>query len=492
MNPATAASGPARTGHPPGLSTLFFTEMWERCSFYGMRAVLILFMTAAVQTGGLGMSDALAGAVYGLYTASVYFAALPGGWVADRLLGAQRAVWYGGLLIVLGQFTLALPRTDTFYLGLLFVVLGTGLLKPNVSAIVGQLYPEGGARRDAGFTIFYMGINLGAAIGPLVCGYLGEKVNWRLGFAAAGFGMLLGLIQFRLLRARLGEAGAVLVQSGPRRHRDMAVLGGGLGILGLVVVLIWSGLVSIDALKVAQATKWFILGLAVLFFAGVLLFGGLSGVEKKRVCVIAILFVCSALFWCGFEQAGSSFNLFAKRHTDRQCLGWVMPAGWFQMVGPVFVISLAPVVAALWVGLARRGREPSLPAKFAFGLALLGVGFLVMAWGAARAGAGLVWPTWLISTYFIHTLAELCVSPVGLSSVTKLAPPRLTGQMMGVWFLATSLGNLVAGLIAGEVSDESTRLMATRFLQIAALTGGLAVVLALLSRPVRRLMGGVR
>lgn len=492
MNAASASTTPPDPRHPPGLSTLFFTEMWERCSFYGMRAVLILFMTAAVQAGGLGMSDALAGAIYGLYTAGVYFAALPGGWVADRLLGARRAVWCGGLLIVLGQFTLAWPRTETFYLGLLLVVLGTGLLKPNVSAIVGQLYPEGGARRDAGFTIFYMGINLGAAIGPLVCGYLGEKVNWRLGFAAAGVGMLVGLAQFGLLQGRLGQAGALERTAGAARRRDLNLLSAALGLLVLLIALIWSGFLRVNALAVAQATKWIILGLAVLFFLAVVLFGGLTSVEKKRVGVIAILFVCSALFWCGFEQAGSSFNLFAERHTARQSFGWTMPAGWFQMVGPVFVISLAPVVAALWVGLARRGREPSLPAKFGLGLAVLGVGFLVMAWGSKRAGAGPVWPTWLIATYFIHTLAELCVSPVGLSSVTKLAPPRLTGQMMGVWFLATSLGNLVAGLIAGEVSDRSTGLMATRFLQIAAATGGLALVLSLLVGPVKRLMGGVR
>lgn len=466
--------------------------MWERCSFYGMRALLILFMTAAVAHGGMGLDDRTAGAIYGLYTAAVYLAALPGGWVADRLLGAQQAVWYGGVLIAAGQFMLAVPRRDTFFIGLILVVLGTGLLKPNVSTLVGQLYPEGGARRDAGFTLFYMGINLGAAIGPLICGLLGEKVNWHLGFAAAGLGMVFGLVQFRVMRRHLTGGQPPGDGLGTRR-RDQVLLIGALVLLAGVVGLVWSGQVPFSPTAVARATKWVIMGLAVVFFVVVLGFGGLTTAERKRVGVIAILFVSSALFWSGFEQAGSSFSLFAERQTLRRYFGWEMPAGWFQMVGPVFIIGLAPVAAALWVALARRGRDPSLPAKFAMGLALLGVGFLVIAWGARRAeGGGLVWPTWLIATFLIHTFAELCVSPVGLSSVTKLAPPRLVGQMMGVWFLATSLGNLIAGLIAGEVSGETPGLMTTRFLQIVAITGGTAVVLFLLARPVRRLMGGVQ
>lgn len=493
MNPATTSTDSSTTRHPRGLYTLFFTEMWERCSYYGMRALLILFMTAAIQTGGLGMNEKLAGAIYGLYTAAVYLAALPGGWVADRLLGAQRAVWVGGWLIAAGQFTLAVPRTDVFFVGLLLVVLGTGLLKPNVSTMVGHLYPEGGARRDSGFTLFYMGINLGATVGPLICGWLGEKVNWRLGFAVAGLGMVGGLIQYRLTRHHLGAAGAVAPHDTGRRRHDWGILGGAMGVLVLLVVLLWTGVVRVDAVAIAQLTKWVILGLALVFFLYVLLLGKLDALEKKRVGVIAILFIASATFWSGFEQAGSSLNLFAERHTLRLLAGWEIPAGWFQSLNPLFVITLAPVVAAAWLTLARRNWDLSLPVKFAVGLALLGGGFLVMAAAAKLVVQGnKVWPTWLIATYLMHSIGELCLSPVGLSSVTKLAPKRFVGQMMGVWFLATSLGNLIAGLIAGEVSGDATNQMPARFFQIVLTTCGASALLLIFAKPIKRLMSGTQ
>jgi POT family proton-dependent oligopeptide transporter len=474
--------------HPPGLSTLFFTEMWERCSYYGMRALLILFMTAAMQEGGLGLNDQVAGAIYGLYTAAVYLAALPGGWVADRWLGGQRAVWWGGLLIAAGQFTLAVPRRELFVPGLCLVVLGTGLLKPNVSAMVGQLYPEGGARRDAGFTIFYMGINLGATVGPLICGWLGEKINWRLGFAGAGVGMLFGLIQFQLTRARLGQAGLPLSPRPDRRRVAGALLPVGFA-LAAGAILAYSGQVRLEPVALAQGARWVIVGLAAVFFVYVLVWGRLTGLERKRVGVIALLFVVSALFWSGFEQAGSSFNLFAERYTARWILGWEVPAGWFQMCGPIFVVSLAPVAAAVWMGLARRGKEPGLLTKFGLGLALLGVGFLVMGLAARRAlGSGPVLPIWLLSTYFMHTVAELCLSPVGLSAVTKLAPERFVGQMMGVWFLATSLGNLMAGLFAGAISGAAASSMPDGYMRLGLLACAAGAVLLAISRPVQRLI----
>jgi len=469
--------------------------MWERFSYYGMRALLVLFMVDAVQRGGLGLTDQIATAIYGLYTAAVYLACLPGGWVSDRLLGARRAVWSGGLVIAAGHFTLAVPRIETFYLGLLLVVLGTGLLKPNISAMVGQLYPEGGARRDAGFTVFYMGINLGAALGPLVCSTLGEKMNWHYGFAAAGVGMVFGLIQYRWTNWHLGDAGLPPTRETTARRRDWWVVWGGLGALALVVLLVFTGTLRIDPVAIARGTTTVIVAIAVLYFASLLGFGRLDAIERKRVGVIAVLFLASAMFWSGFEQAGSSLNLFAERYTER-VLGWLdfeIPAGWFQSLNAFFIITLAPAAAALWVALARRNLDPSLPVKFALGLILLGLGFLAMAGASRLVSGGLkAGPSWLIITYLLHSIGELCLSPVGLSSVTKLAPQRLVGQMMGTWFLAASLGNLMAGLIAGEFSSESVDAMPTRYLNIVLTTAGAGLVLFALARPIRRLMVGVK
>jgi POT family proton-dependent oligopeptide transporter len=481
-----------RVPHPRGLYTLFFTEMWERFSFYGMRALLVLFMVDAVERGGLGLTDEVATAIYGLYTAVVYLAALPGGWAADRLLGAQRAVWFGGITIAAGHFSLAIPTVETFYLGLVLVVVGTGLLKPNISAMVGQLYPEGGAWRDAGFTIFYMGINLGAAMGPLVCSALGEGIQWHYGFGAAGVGMVLGLIQYRLTAPHLGNAGQPPVRPDAARRRDTLLFALGLCAVGLVTALALARAIHLNPIVLARNTTSVILGLAAVYFVCLFLFFGLNATERRRLAVIAVLFLASALFWSGFEQAGSSLNLFADRYTVRLVGTREIPAGWFQTFNPVFIITLAPVVAGIWVALARRGRNPSLPIKFALGLLLVGAGFLVMAMAAGRALSGdRVWPTWLMATYFLHSVGELCLSPVGLSSVTKLAPGRLVGQMMGIWFLATSLGNLVAGLIAGEVSGESAAQMPARFFQIVLTTCGTGIVLLLVARPIRRWMGGV-
>ena len=393
-----------------------------------------------------------------------------------------------------GQLLLVLSRTETFYLGLVLVVIGTGLLKPNISAIVGELYPEGGARRDAGFTIFYMGINIGAAISPLITSALGERLNWRYGFGAAGLGMVLGLIQFRLSARHLGEAG---LQPGARRGatpRDRLILLGGIAAI-VAVGLGLTGSLRINPVALARSTAWIILLVALLYFAGAFLFFGLDREEKKRVAVIGILFLASAMFWSGFEQAGSSLNLFSERYTQRQIpwLSFQIPAGWFQSLGPIFVISLAPAVAGLWVSLARRKIDVSLAAKFAFGLLLLGAGFLVMAWASRFVASGhKVFPAWLITTYLLHTLGELCLSPVGLSSVTKLAPKRLVGQMLGLWFLATSLGNLIAGLLAGQFDAQAVGSMSGRFLQIVASTMGTGLLLLLFVKPIKALMRGVK
>jgi POT family proton-dependent oligopeptide transporter len=449
--------------------------MWERFSFYGMRGILILFLTALVQNGGLGLNDKTAAAIYGLYTASIYLASLPGGWVADRLIGARNAVFLGGILIVIGQFTLIFPSIQTFFLGLLFVVMGTGLLKPNISVMVGLLYPEGGVKQDSGFTIFYMGINVGAAIGSVLVGYLGENINWHLGFSAAGVGMILGLIQFKLTGHYLGDIGKLDKKSQPDRidenrmskKRDWSILGVGLFLLFAGVCLLMTGVISLEPVLLAEKAALLILGLALLFFLYAFFLAGLTTVEKKRVGVIALLFVASAMFFSGFEQAGSSLNIFAERYTCRDLSGlagilpatWLsylnpVPASWFQSLNPVFIVVLAPMVASAWPALAKYNCNPPLIIKFAIGLLLLALGFLVIAAGARMVGdQGQVWPTWLISTYLIHTLGELCLSPVGLSTVSKLSPKKLVGQMMGIWFLSSALGNLIAGLIAGNIHE---------------------------------------
>jgi POT family proton-dependent oligopeptide transporter len=477
--------------HPRGLYTLFLTEMWERFSYYGMRALLVLFMVDQIQKGGLGFTDKTATAIYGLYTAAVYLAALPGGWVADRLLGAQKAVLFGGIAIACGEFCLAIPRIEAFYIGLTMIVLGTGLLKPNISVIVGQLYPEGGARRDAGFTLFYMGINLGAALGPLVCGWL-RIINWRYGFVAAGLGMVLGLIQFRLTSHHLGEAGKHPSVGGKDRRRDWRLFQAGLAAIGLVMALSLTGVLPINPIVLAGHTTTLIVGIALLYFIFLFFFAGLDKTEKKRMGVIAILFLSSAMFWSGFEQAGSSLSLFAERHTLRTYWNHEVPAEWFQSLNPFFIITLAPVVAMVWVILAKRKINLSLLAKFAIGLLLLGAGFFVMNRAALLVMDGSrVWPSWLIATFLLHSVGELCLSPVGLSSVTKLAPPRLAGQMMGIWFLATSLGNLMAGLIAGEVSGELLNQMPSRFMQIVLTAGATGVALLILAKPIRGWMKGV-
>jgi proton-dependent oligopeptide transporter, POT family len=480
--------------HPRGLYTLFFTEMWERLSYYGMRALLVLFMVDKIEKGGLGFTDETATAIYGLYTAAVYLVCLPGGWMADRLLGAQRAVLCGGILITAGHFVLAIPTMAAFYLGLLLVVLGTGLLKPNASTLVGYLYPEGGARRDAGFSIFYMGINVGAFIGPLICSYLGEKINWHLGFTAAGFGMLFGVIQYVATRRYLGEAGLHPPGGHQSRGHDwLLVAAGGLAVV-VVAALMLTGIVRVDPVWLANRTTGVIVAVAVIYFAWAFLFAGLDSVERGRMVVIVMLFIACAMFWAGFEQAGSSLNLFADRHTLRfiPALDFEVPAGWFQSLNPIFVISLAPVFAILWVALANRNLAVSLTTKMAWGLLLMGAGFLVAAWAASRAAeSGRVYPTWLVATFLIHTMGELCLSPVGLSAVTKLAPARLVGQMMGIWFLATSLGNLIAGLIAGEATSDLAG-MPRQFLMIVATATATGVLYLAIAKPMQRLAGGIK
>jgi len=394
-------------GHPAGLTTLFLTEMWERFSYYGMRALLVLYMVAPAASGGLQFEVTKATRIYGLYTGAVYFTNIFGGLLADRLLGARLAVLLGGIIIASGHFSMALQPLPSFYIGLFLIVIGTGLLKPNISVMVGKLYREGDPRRDSGFSIFYMGINLGAMIAPLICGYIGQRISWHLGFAVAGLGMTMGLIQYVFHRKRLAHVG----------DRPAAKPG-----------------------PLAGATESTA--------------PGLTQAEKRRLVVVVILCFFSLFFFMAAEQAGSSFNLFAERHTRGEFLGFSFPSSWLQSVNSIFILALAPIFSWLWLRLGRR--QPSSQVKFTFGLLFVSGGMFLMAIASLFIGGAKVSPLWLVAVYFIQTIGELCLSPVGLSTVTKLSPARMVGLMMGVWFLAISIGNYLAGTAAGFYQDSSS------------------------------------
>ena len=475
-------------GHPRGLATLFFTEMWERYSYYGTRALLILYMTAATQTGGLGFSVMKSGAIYGFYTAMVYLLSLPGGWVADRIIGQRRAVLYGGILISAGNFCLASSSLTAFYSGLALLMLGTGMLKPNVSTIVGQLYSPEDKRRDAGFSIFYMGINLGA-LSPVIVGWVGEKVNWRLGFATSAIGMMIGVVQYLWTSKYLREAGLHPSSSGdPDRDRaqkrkgSMAVAGCLLALI-VLAILASTGRIAVTAEGISDVLGWVLIVIAGAVFSWMILGKGWSTQERKRAGAILVLFIASAIFWAVYEQAGSSLSLFAERNTNRVVLGYEFPASWFQNVQPIFVILLAPLYAWLWIRLGRR--EPSSPAKFSIGLLFVGLSFLVL---VPAASGTHVSPNWLNVSYFLSVVGELCLSPVGLSAMTKLAPVRAAGFVMGVWFLSISIGDWLAGR-AGSLYESMP--LPKLFGVCAAVALLAALVLALLVKPTKRLMSGV-
>jgi POT family proton-dependent oligopeptide transporter len=493
-------------GHPRGLGLLFMTEMWERFSYYGLRPLLVLFMAAALADGGFGFERTQASAIVGIYAACVYLASLPGGWIADRWLGLRRAILIGAMLITGGHLAIGVSGfagagigKSFFFLGLVLIVLGTGLLKPNISAIVGDLYPEGGARRDAGFSIFYMGINVGAFVGQLITGYLGERVSWHWGFGAAGIGMAFGLILFwTKAKAMLGPIGEDIVRDpdpavqAKRESTVRTTTIGGLMVLAAVFVLASTGIITIDPQAVGGAMTFVLVGLAVAFFAYIFAFGGLTRDEKLRSVVIFVLFVFAAIFWAAFEQAPTSLQLFANDFTDRRMFGFDIPATWFQSVNSAFIILFSPLFAAMWVGMAKRGIDLSSPTKFAMGLAFAGIGFLLMVVAAnavvASNGQTLVSPWWLIFSYMFQTIGELFLSPVGLSSMTKLSPRRYVGQMMGIWFLAASVGNLVAGLVGGHVDPSKLEQTPAVFNGTAMALFVAAGILGLLIVPIRRMM----
>ena len=478
-------------GQPRGIATLFLTEMWERFSYYGARAILILFMTAGAANGGLGLSDKTASSIYGLYLAGGYFSGIFGGWISDRLVGQQRAVIAGGVFIMTGNALMASGSELLFFVGLLVAMLGVGLLKPNISAIVAQLYPEGGSRRDAGFSIFYMGINTGSFLGSELVPLAAKAWGWHTGFALPSIGMLLGLIQFLMTRYYLGVCGLERPAAARRGSwLPVIVLAGAIAV---VTGLALNGSLQIDANAIGTAATWLMVTLAIAYFAYLILFAGLEGDERRRVYVMVALFVASATFWAGYEQMGASFNLFADRYTDRNIFGFDVPAGILQGVNPFLIIVFAPVLAALWLSLGRRNRDFSAPMKFSLGLLFMGAGFLVMYVAALHVISGVkVLPTWLVLTYFLHTLGELCLSPVGLSSMTKLAPPRFVGQVMGLWFLSMALGGNLAGQLSGEYDSSNLLSLPGLFLKIfwwGAIGGG---TMLLFTPLLKRLMGDVR
>jgi POT family proton-dependent oligopeptide transporter len=493
-------------GHPAGLSTLFFTETWERFSYYGLRAILILFMTAPLALGGLGWGVERAGAIYGTYAASGYLMCLPGGWVADKVLGLRRSVFWGGVLIMCGQICLAIPHTSFFlYPGLILIALGTGMLKPNISAMVGQLYSPEDVRRDAGFSIYYMGINVGATFSPLICGWLAQgegfqhllgkvgidpTTSWHFGFGFGALGMAFGLLQYVLTGKRLGNAGLAVLgasssgaMAAARRKLGLA-LGGVLAVIALVVALALGGVIAVTPAGVSRAMDFVLLGVVAGFFAWLFTAGQWTPDERKRLVVILVLFLAATVFWSAFEQAASTLNLFAQNQTRNSIFGISYPASWLQSVNAFLIIVLAPVAGLVWIKLG--SRDPSTSAKFSLGLFFLGAGFAVMILAATAAANGQkVSPLWLVLTYLLHTVGELCLSPVGLSAMTKLAPARVTGLMMGVWFLASSVGNKIAGTVAGLTEKFSGQQI---FGTVTVVALFFALVMALLVRPIKRMM----
>ena len=492
-------------GHPKGLSTLFFTEMWERFSYYGMRALLILFMTAPLAVGGLGFDTAKAGAIYGTYVSLVYITSLPGGWLADRFLGQRRATLYGGVLIMLGHISLAIPSMLSFYAGLGLVTLGTGLLKPNISTMVGELYTPEDERRDAGFSLYYMGINTGAFIAPLVCGWFAQseqfrgilatmgiapESSWHWGFAMAAVGMFLGLVQYLAGWKHLGSAGMypAPAESPQAANAQRRLLRIGLAAVVGIAVLVWAlsaaGVVRITAQGVSNVLGVVLLLTTVIFFAWMFLAAHWTPEERKRLIVVFVLFVAALIFWSVFEQAGSTLNLFAQRATRTEAFGIPFPPSWLQSVAPFLLVVLSPVFAWIWWRLGPR--DPSSPTKFTIGLVCVSLSFAILVIPAQAAEQGIrVSPLWLVATYFLHTVGELCLSPVGLSAMTRLAPARIVGLTMGVWFVALSVGNYLGGRVGGLYESFS---LTQLFGVVALFAAAAAVVLALLIRPIRRML----
>ncbi|WP_372343864.1 peptide MFS transporter [Streptomyces sp. KL116D] len=478
-------------GHPSGLAFLFLTEMWERFSFYGMRALLVLYLSAAVVDGGLGLNVATATAIYSVYNALVYLLALPGGWLGDRVWGPRKTTAVGAAIIMVGHFTLALPWSGTFYLGLGFIAAGSGLLKANISTMVGHLYPDkNDPRRDGGFSIFYIAINVGAFFAPLAIGTVGQKVDWHLGFAMAGVGMAIGLMFFLFGFRHLSPESSVTPS--PMSGAEKAALWKKAAFWAALAVVFY-GIVLVGSWFTVNWVLWplTVLGLVlpVWYLVKMKRDRDLSDTEQSRVSAYIWFFVVAAMFWGIFDQSGSTLNLFANDNTANTLFGFDFPSSWFQSLNSLYVMAFAPVFAWLWLALNRRGKEPSSITKFANGVFLIGLSFFVMMLAqAAASGDAKVTPLWLCAVYLIQTIGELTLSPVGLSLTTKLAPEKYGSQMMGVWFLAVTAGDSVIALLQliGAPTD-SEYWFASQGL-IAVLAG---VAVFMFRRKVKPLMSGV-
>ncbi|HEY8194358.1 MAG TPA: peptide MFS transporter [Hyphomicrobium sp.] len=478
--------------HPPALAGLYFTELWERFSYYGMRALLVLFMVAPIEAGGLGFKTPNAGSIYGTYTMAVYLLAVPGGFLADRMLGAKRSVLIGGVTIAAGHYALAIPSLTSFYIGLMLIALGTGLFKPNISALVGALYSRDDVRRDAGFSLFYMGINVGAFMAPIVTGFLAQSpifkdwltdagfdpaLSWHWGFAAAGIGMTISMVLFARDMRGLKDPEPLPSEVTPTFKRDGIYIA--VGTLAILCLALLSDVLGFRWLR------WMFLIMPLL---GVLYGAAQSNPDERKLAAVGIYFIAAMIFWAIFEQAGTTLSLFADTLTRNEFFGFSFPSAWYQSANPIFVILLTPFIAALWIKLGER--QPSAPTKFGLALVFLAASFLLMVPAASYAADARVSPFWLIGLYFLFTIGELLLSPVGLSTMTRIAPARMTGLVLGVWFLATALGNKLAGDIGAAFTASDPDTLVLSFLAQAALVAAAAALMFGLAPIVKRLSEG--
>ncbi len=489
-------------GHPKGLMTLFFTEMWERFSYYGMRALLTIFLTAELITGGFGMDRAESLAIYGIFTGLVYLTPIIGGWFADKILGRRKSIFIGGIVMAIGQFMLAISASNSFfsdldtkkfvfYLGLGVLILGNGFFKPNISTIVGDLYDNDDPKKDGGFTIFYMGINIGAFLSPFIAGTLGEKVGWPYGYLAAGIGMLIGVIWFHIRRHSLGNLGLPpgAAEKGKtdldgKDWRDILIYSIANVLLVIGIMYFWRA--------TSDTIHTILVWIIALFGGGFLLysiFKGTSGsTEWSRVIVILVLAFFNIVFWAGFEQAGGTFNLFAQENTNRTVGGFEIPTTWFQNINPIAIVLFAPLFSILWVKLASKKLNPRTPVKFALSMFVGAFAFYIMTLASKSAeGGSLVSPMWLVVVYVLLTMGELMLSPIGLSMVTKLSPNKITSIMMGVWMASFALGNYLAATLEEILTKYNFEL----YPFITYLMLGSGICLLILSPILNKFMKGI-
>ena len=497
MSTRTAATDKELFGHPVGLYVLFLTEMWERFSYYGMRAILVLYLVSETSeiNPGLGWTDGNAYALYGWYTMFVYVASIPGGLLADRFIGQKKSVFLGGLLLVAGHSILAITAMWAFYTGLVLIVLGVGCLKPNISTMVGGLYAKGDDRRDLGFYIFYMGINLGAAAAALIVGYVGENIGWHYGFGLAGIGMLFGQIIYMMGQPYLAHVGELVKKDDgsdiARPNLITDIFKQKNSLIGFFIMLIAGALIT---WQVSLSYGLLVMALAFAVGVGIVIYNDGNKIEKDRILVTYLSFLIIIVFWGSFEQAGGLMNVYAKEKTDLALGGFMIPASWFQSVNAIFILVFATIVGSFWVWWKNRGHEYSSLFKMAIGVIIMGWGFFFMSkasmevtYDAVGEVVGKSGMQWLILAYLFHTIGELCASPVALSFITKLSPERWVAFMMGAYFAATGLGNKVAGLL-GEFSVSLGEFKIFTGIAIFCTVFGILVLLIL--KPLKRLTHG--